>query len=104
MSSIYEYHFSYYKEISPLCGTDPGERKDKGFCRDKIYIPLRSQIVYHPGFRLTTGATMLRGGAFKPRTSPYSFQGMEEEGLILLRDARDVTGLPIVTEILSGYK
>ncbi len=47
------------------------------------------------------GATMLRGGAFKPRTSPYSFQGMEEEGLILLRNARDATGLPIVTEILK---
>jgi 3-deoxy-7-phosphoheptulonate synthase len=47
------------------------------------------------------GANMLRGGAFKPRTSPYSFQGMEEEGLILLRNARDETGLPIVTEILK---
>ncbi len=47
------------------------------------------------------GATMLRGGAFKPRTSPYSFQGMEEEGLILLRNARDETGLPIVTEIMK---
>lgn len=47
------------------------------------------------------GAHILRGGAFKPRTSPYSFQGMEEEGLILLRNAREVTGLPIVTEILN---
>lgn len=47
------------------------------------------------------GANILRGGAFKPRTSPYSFQGMEEEGLILLRNARDATGLPIVTEILK---
>jgi len=47
------------------------------------------------------GATMLRGGAFKPRTSPYSFQGMEEEGLILLRKAKEETGLPIVTEILK---
>jgi 3-deoxy-7-phosphoheptulonate synthase len=47
------------------------------------------------------GATMLRGGAFKPRTSPYSFQGMEEEGLLLLRNARDETGLPIVTEVMK---
>lgn len=47
------------------------------------------------------GASVLRGGAFKPRTSPYSFQGMEEEGLILLRNARDETGLPIVTEIMK---
>ena len=48
-----------------------------------------------------SGATCLRGGAFKPRTSPYSFQGLENEGLALLREARRVTGLPIVTEIMS---
>ena len=48
-----------------------------------------------------SGATCLRGGAFKPRTSPYSFQGLENEGLNLLREARRVTGLPIVTEIMS---
>ena len=47
------------------------------------------------------GATALRGGAFKPRTSPYSFQGLKAEGLDLLRRARQVTGLPIVTEIMS---
>ena len=48
-----------------------------------------------------SGATCLRGGAFKPRTSPYSFQGLENKGLELLREARRVTGLPIVTEIMS---
>jgi 3-deoxy-7-phosphoheptulonate synthase len=47
------------------------------------------------------GATILRGGAFKPRTSPYTFQGLGEEGLRLLSKAREVTGLPIVTELLS---
>jgi len=47
------------------------------------------------------GATMLRGGAFKPRTSPYSFQGKGEEGLKMLAEARRETGLPIVTELLS---
>ncbi|MBU1017734.1 3-deoxy-7-phosphoheptulonate synthase [Patescibacteria group bacterium] len=47
------------------------------------------------------GAHMLRGGAFKPRTSPYSFQGMEEEGLKLLAQAREATGLPVVTELIS---
>jgi 3-deoxy-7-phosphoheptulonate synthase len=45
------------------------------------------------------GANALRGGAFKPRTSPYSFQGLEEEGLKYLREAGDITGLPIVSEI-----
>ena len=47
------------------------------------------------------GATMLRGGAYKPRTSPYSFQGLGREGLRLLAEARDRTGLPIVTELLD---
>ena len=48
------------------------------------------------------GASLLRGGAFKPRTSPYSFQGLKEEGLDLLKIARKETGLPIVTEIMSA--
>jgi 3-deoxy-7-phosphoheptulonate synthase len=47
------------------------------------------------------GAKVLRGGAFKPRTSPYDFQGMEEEGLKLLAKARERTGLAIVTEVMS---
>jgi 3-deoxy-7-phosphoheptulonate synthase len=49
-----------------------------------------------------SGATLLRGGAFKPRTSPYDFQGLRGEGLDLLRKAREATGLPIVTEIMSA--
>lgn len=47
------------------------------------------------------GAHALRGGAFKPRTSPYSFQGLGEEGLQLLAEAREATGMPIVTEIMA---
>ncbi len=47
------------------------------------------------------GATMLRGGAYKPRTSPYSFQGLGREGLRLLAEAKEETGLPIVTELLD---
>jgi 3-deoxy-7-phosphoheptulonate synthase len=47
------------------------------------------------------GATMLRGGAFKPRTSPYSFQGLEKEGLGILAEARQITGLPVVTEVVD---
>lgn len=49
-----------------------------------------------------SGATILRGGAFKPRTSPYAFQGLKAEGLELLKIARQETGLPIVTEIMSA--
>jgi 3-deoxy-7-phosphoheptulonate synthase len=47
------------------------------------------------------GATFLRGGAFKPRTSPYSFQGLGEEGLRYLADVREKTGLPVVTELMD---
>jgi 3-deoxy-7-phosphoheptulonate synthase len=49
-----------------------------------------------------SGASLLRGGAFKPRTSPYTFQGMAEEGLKLLDEARKVTGLSIVTEVMDS--
>lgn len=50
------------------------------------------------------GATMLRGGAFKPRTSPYAFQGLGEAGLRILADVREETGLPIVTEVLTAHE
>ena len=50
-----------------------------------------------------SGANFLRGGAFKPRTSPYAFQGLKYQGLELLKEARKVTGLPIVTEIMSPF-
>ncbi len=49
----------------------------------------------------TSGAKILRGGAFKPRTSPYSFQGLKLEGIELLKKAKEATGLPIITEIMS---
>lgn len=48
-----------------------------------------------------SGASILRGGAFKPRTSPYSFQGLQEEGLKFLLDAKKKTGLPVITEIMN---
>ena len=48
-----------------------------------------------------SGATMLRGGAFKPRTSPYAFQGMKDAGIQLLLKAKEATGLPIVTELMN---
>jgi len=49
----------------------------------------------------SAGGVILRGGAFKPRSSPYNFQGLGEEGLVLLKEARKVTGLPIVTEVMD---
>jgi 3-deoxy-7-phosphoheptulonate synthase len=51
---------------------------------------------------LAAGATLLRGGAFKPRTSPYAFQGLGEKGLRILADVRETTGLPVVTEVVDA--
>ncbi len=64
-------------------------------------VESESQIIESAKVVKEAGATMLRGGAFKPRTSPYSFQGLEEEGLKLLAKARDLTGLPFVTEVIN---
>lgn len=64
-------------------------------------VESREQIIISAEVVKKAGAQMLRGGAFKPRTSPYSFQGLEEEGLKLLAEAREKTGLPFATEVIS---
>jgi 3-deoxy-7-phosphoheptulonate synthase len=61
----------------------------------------RSQLLETAWAVKEAGATILRAGAFKPRSSPYSFQGMGEEGLELLAEAREATGMPIITEVMS---
>ncbi len=65
-------------------------------------VESREQIITIAKAIKASGATLLRGGAFKPRTSPYAFQGLHAEGIELLKEARRVTGLPIVTEIMDG--
>ena len=62
-------------------------------------VESRDQLIQTARAVKAAGAKFLRGGAFKPRTSPYTFQGMKEEGLVLLREARAETGLKIVTEV-----
>ena len=64
-------------------------------------VESEAQIVEVAKAVQAAGAAALRGGAFKPRTSPYAFQGMGNDGIRLLQEARAVTGLPIVTEIMS---
>jgi 3-deoxy-7-phosphoheptulonate synthase len=64
-------------------------------------VESREQILESAFAVKEAGAVALRGGAFKPRTSPYSFQGLAEKGLELLAEAREATGLPIVTEAMS---
>ncbi len=64
-------------------------------------VESRDQIIAVAKAVKASGATMLRGGAFKPRTSPYAFQGLHDEGIKLLLEAKKETGLPIVTEIMD---
>jgi 3-deoxy-7-phosphoheptulonate synthase len=67
-------------------------------------IESRAQVLDVATKVKAAGAHVLRGGAFKPRTSPYSFQGLEEEGLKYLAEARRETGLPVVTEVMEPDK
>lgn len=64
-------------------------------------VESREQVIEIAKAVKAAGATMLRGGAFKPRTSPYDFQGLKAEGIEYLLEAKKVTGLPIVTEIMN---
>src|SRR5919112_548549 len=65
-------------------------------------VESRDQLLTTAHTVRNAGATMLRGGAYKPRTSPYAFQGLGTEGLRLLAEAKEQTGLPIVTELMDA--
>ncbi len=67
-------------------------------------VESREQLLTVAREAKAAGAAILRGGAFKPRTSPYTFQGLEKEGLTLLAEARKATGLPVVTEVMEPDK
>ncbi len=64
-------------------------------------VESREQVLETAHAVKAAGARIMRGGAFKPRTSPYSFQGLGEKGLELLAEAREQTGLPIITEVME---
>jgi 3-deoxy-7-phosphoheptulonate synthase len=84
----------------PLNGTPIGGSRI-GVIAGPCSVEGRSAILEAAQAVKEAGATALRGGAFKPRTSPYSFQGLGEEGLQYLAEAREATGLPVVTEAMS---
>lgn len=81
----------------------PAQIGGKRFCvmAGPCSVESREQIVESAKVIRDAGAVVLRGGAFKPRTSPYAFQGLEEEGLKLLREAADSLGMPYVTEVMT---
>ncbi len=86
--------------IFPIDGFSVGS-EELALIAGPCSVESRSQILETAHAVKEAGANALRGGVFKPRTSPYSFQGLGEEGLELLAEAREATGLPIVVEIMS---
>ena len=66
-------------------------------------VETREQLLTAARQVKAAGANIIRGGAFKPRTSPYSFQGLEEEGLAILKEASLETGLPVITEVIDEH-
>jgi 3-deoxy-7-phosphoheptulonate synthase len=83
-------------------GYDVGARGTFHIIAGPCSVESRDHVLEVAAFVKEQGAHMLRGGAFKPRTSPYSFQGLGEEGLKYLAEAREKTGLPVVTEVMSA--
>src|SRR2546423_3390369 len=78
-----------------------GEQEDVVLICGPCSVESREQIQSIATIVKESGAKILRGGAFKPRTSPYSFQGLREEGLRFLAEARAKSGLPVVTEVMD---
>ncbi|MDD2501583.1 MAG: 3-deoxy-7-phosphoheptulonate synthase [Geobacter sp.] len=87
--------------IVDVAGVKIGEGQRTVVVGGPCAVESEEQILKTARFVKQCGADLLRGGAFKPRTGPHTFQGLREEGLKLLAKAREATGLPIVTEVMS---
>ncbi len=87
--------------IVDVAGVKIGEGQRAVVVAGPCAVESEEQILKTARFVKQAGADLLRGGAFKPRTGPHTFQGLREEGLVLLAKAREATGLPIVTEVMS---
>ncbi len=85
-----------------ICGVSIGSDAAVALICGPCSVESRSQMLSIARLVKDSGARILRGGAFKPRTSPYSFQGLREEGLRFLAEARNETGLPVITEIMDA--
>jgi 3-deoxy-7-phosphoheptulonate synthase len=93
---------SFHPENSVIqIGNESIGGKKLGIIAGPCSVESEEQIVAIAKQVKAAGASFLRGGAYKPRTSPYSFQGLKEEGLDLLKIAREETGLPIVSELMA---
>lgn len=85
-----------------ICGVSIGGDSAVALICGPCSVESREQLLSIARTVKDCGARLLRGGAFKPRTSPYSFQGLREEGLRFLAEARNETGLPVITEIMDA--
>jgi 3-deoxy-7-phosphoheptulonate synthase len=85
-----------------ICGVSIGAESAIALICGPCSVENREQILSVARLVKESGARILRGGAFKPRTSPYSFQGLREDGLRFLAEARNETGLPVITEVMDG--
>ena len=92
--------FKPHDSVFPIDGVTIGGQ-DLVIIAGPCSVEDRSQMLETAQAVCEAGAQALRGGAYKPRTSPYAFQGLGEEGLELLAEARELTGLPIMTEVMA---
>lgn len=96
------YEFRGGASSVPIGQVKVGRTESVALISGPCSVESQEQIVSIARIVKRAGATILRGGAFKPRTSPYSFQGLREDGLRFLADARSETGLPVITEIMDA--
>jgi 3-deoxy-7-phosphoheptulonate synthase len=95
------YEFTHKRTVIDVRGVKIGDQKRVVLMSGPCSVESREQILEIAGIVKRCGASVLRGGAFKPRTSPYTFQGLGRKGLELLAEAREATGLPVVTELMD---
>ncbi len=95
------YDFTHKRTVIDVRGVQIGDQKKVVLMSGPCSVESREQILSIAQIVKKAGATVLRGGAFKPRTSPYTFQGLGKEGLKLLAEAREATGLPVITEVMD---
>jgi 3-deoxy-7-phosphoheptulonate synthase len=96
------YEFRGVASTVEICGVSVGGDSAVALICGPCSVESREQLLSIARTVKDCGARILRGGAFKPRTSPYSFQGLREDGLRFLADARNETGLPVITEIMDA--
>ncbi len=93
--------FTHKRTVIDVRGVKIGDEKRIVLMSGPCSVESRQQILTIAGIVKQCGASILRGGAFKPRTSPYTFQGLGIEGLKLLAEAREATGLTVITELMD---